>query len=77
MPRVGYWTTADEAEPLRDAPVVIASEENGAAVDAALGNAYISEYYGLRPGALLSVHIAFPAWERFLATRQAPANERP
>lgn len=70
FPHVGYWSRADEAGALDDAAVVVASEENAAAVEAALGDRYISEYYGLRPGVLLTLYIERGLWDRFLASRQ-------
>ena len=53
MTRVGYWPDAAEAAPLDDGPVVIASQDYAQAVDSALGDRYVSEFYGLRPGVLL------------------------
>jgi uncharacterized protein (TIGR03663 family) len=70
LQRVGYWTSPGDAAPLDAAPVVIASQEHAAAVEAALGDRYVSEFYGLRPGVLLSVFVERGLWERFLETRQ-------
>jgi uncharacterized protein (TIGR03663 family) len=69
MERVGYWTSASAAAPFDGAPVVIASAENSAALDAALGDRYVSEFYGLRPNVLLAMYIERGLWERFLASR--------
>jgi uncharacterized protein (TIGR03663 family) len=66
MHRVGYWTNVAEAGRLDDAPVLIASQENAEELEAALGDRYISEFYGLRPWVLLTLHIERPLWERFL-----------
>ena len=68
--RVGYWTRATDAGALDDAPLIVASQENTAAVEAAVGERYQSEFYGLRPGVLLTVYIERRLWERFLETRQ-------
>ncbi|RPJ76656.1 MAG: TIGR03663 family protein [Acidobacteria bacterium] len=71
MSRVGYWRLAAQAGTL-EAHVVIASQENTAAVEAALGDRYVSEFYGLRPGVLLTAYIDRTLWERFLASRRSP-----
>ncbi len=68
--RVGYWTTAAEAAQLDGTPVIVASAENAAAVEAAVGDRYVSEFYGLRPGVLLTLFIERGLWERYLASRQ-------
>jgi uncharacterized protein (TIGR03663 family) len=67
LERVGYWSSAPDAAPLDDAPLLVASEDNAAAVDAALGDRYVSEFYGLRPGALLTLYVERGLWERYLA----------
>ena len=72
MTRVGYWTHASEAGALDAAPVVIASQDEAAAVDAALGDRYVSEFYSLRPDVLLTLYVERGLWERFLATRTRP-----
>ncbi|HSK09267.1 MAG TPA: hypothetical protein VK911_06805, partial [Vicinamibacterales bacterium] len=69
MTRVGYWTDAASAALVQDAPVIIASQDHAAAVEAAAGERYVSEFYGLRPEVLLTVFIERSLWERFLATR--------
>jgi hypothetical protein len=75
MPNVGYWTSAADAGPLPATPVIIASQEQADAVGRALGDAYVSEFYGLRPGVLLSLYVERGLWDRFLASRQ-PALPR-
>jgi len=77
MTRVGYWTSTDETGPVDDAPVVVASEENTAAVAAALDDRYVSEFYGLRPNTLLTVFIEQPLWDRFIRSRQAGSGPAP
>jgi hypothetical protein len=69
MERVGYWPRAGEAGPLAGTPVIIASQDNAAAVEAALGDGAVSEMYGLRPGVLLTLFVERGRWERFLAAR--------
>jgi predicted membrane-bound mannosyltransferase len=66
MRRVGYWTDAAEAGRLDDAPVLIASRENAEELEAALGDDYMSEFYGLRPWVLLKLNIERSLWEQFL-----------
>lgn len=66
MPHVGYWTAPGDALALR-APVVVASLEHVAALEAALGDRYVSEFYGLRPDVLLALYVERSLWERFLA----------
>jgi uncharacterized protein (TIGR03663 family) len=67
MTRVGYWTTTAAAgRALEQAAVVIASPGNADAVQAAVGERYQSEYYGLRPDVLMSVFIERSLWDRFI-----------
>jgi hypothetical protein len=66
MPHVGYWTTAGDALALK-APVVVASMDQTVVLDAALGDRYVSEFYGLRPEVLLMLYVERGLWERFLA----------
>jgi uncharacterized protein (TIGR03663 family) len=70
MTHVGYWIRAAAAGTLDEAPVLVASQENAGAVDASLGNRYVSEFYGLRPGVLLTLYVERGLWERFLASRE-------
>jgi uncharacterized protein (TIGR03663 family) len=65
MPHVGYWTAPGGALAL-GAPVLVTSLEHTEAVNAALGERYESEFYGLRPGVLLALHVERRLWERFL-----------
>jgi len=61
--RVGYWHELPENV---DAPVVIASAEHRAAVEAKLLGRYQPMYYGLRPGVLLTVYVDAGLWNDFL-----------
>lgn len=70
LARVGYWSRAAEAGPLDGVPVIVASQENAAAVEAAVGDRYVSEFYGLRPGVLLTLYVERGLWERFLESRR-------
>ncbi len=66
MTRVGYWTRPGEAGPLAGAPVIVASQDHAAEVEAALGDRYISEFYGLRPDVLLTLFINADLWGQVL-----------
>ncbi len=66
MPHVGYWPAPGEAAAL-EAPVVIAAQAHTDALDTALDDRYVSEFYGLRPDVLLILYIERGLWDRFLA----------
>jgi uncharacterized protein (TIGR03663 family) len=70
LARVGYWTTAAEATPFDGVPVIVASQEHAAGVDALVADRYLAEFYGLRPGVLLTLYIERGLWERFLDGRR-------
>lgn len=75
LEHVGYWNHASDAEPLGGTPVLVASLDQAPALDRALGDAYVTEYYGLRPDVLLALYVERPLWARFLETRhQGPAR---
>lgn len=66
LPHVGYWIAPGDPATL-DAPVLVSSLAHADALDAALGDRYVSEFYGLRPGVLLTLYIERGLWDRFLA----------
>jgi uncharacterized protein (TIGR03663 family) len=66
MPHVGYWTEPGDPVALQ-APVIVASLDNTAALDGLLGDRYVSEFFGLRPEVLLALYIERGLWDRFLA----------
>ena len=66
MPHIGYWTAPGDAMALK-APIVVASMDHTAVLDSALGDRYVSEFYGLRPEVLLMLYVERGLWERFLA----------
>lgn len=70
LTQVGYWTVAAEAGPLGGVPVILASQEEATAVAAAVGDRYVSEFFGLRPNVLVTLFIEPALWERFLASRR-------
>jgi hypothetical protein len=53
--------------------------DHAAALDAALGDRYVSEYFGLRPEVLLALYVERGLWERFLAkvTSQSASADPP
>jgi uncharacterized protein (TIGR03663 family) len=67
MPHVGYWAKASEV-PALTAPVIVASMGNAEALDAALGDRYVSEFFGVRPEVLVTLYVERGLWDRFLAT---------
>lgn len=67
MPNVGYWTTPPGDVAALQAPVIVSSIEHIPALDKALGDRYVSEFYGLRPDVLLALYIERGLWDRFLA----------
>jgi hypothetical protein len=75
MPYVGYWTAPGDPVAVQ-APVIVSSADHVAALDAALGDRYVSEYFGLRPEVLLAVYIERGLWEQYLArvAGTTPAN---
>jgi uncharacterized protein (TIGR03663 family) len=66
MPHVGYWTAPGDALALQ-APVIVASMTNATALDSALGDRYVSEFFGLRPEVLLTVYVERGLWDRFMS----------
>ena len=66
MPQVGYWAKTGELPDLA-APVIVASMDNTETLDAALGDRYVSEFFGVRPEVLVTLYIERGLWERFLA----------
>jgi uncharacterized protein (TIGR03663 family) len=76
MPHVGYWTAPGDALALR-APVVVASLEHTAALDAAFGERYVLEFYGLRPDVPLALYVERGLWERFLARPASSGSSLP
>jgi hypothetical protein len=66
MPNVGYWTAPGDPLAMQ-APVVVSAKEHTAILDAALGDRYVSEFFGLRPEVLLALYVDRGLWERFLA----------
>jgi uncharacterized protein (TIGR03663 family) len=66
MPHVGYWPAAKDV-PALDAPVIVSSMGNSEALDAALGDRYVAEFFGVRPEVLVTLYVERSLWDRFLA----------
>jgi hypothetical protein len=67
MPQVGYWAAPDDPVALQ-APVLVASLAHAPALDASLGDRYVSEFYGLRPDVLQALYVEHDLWERYVAS---------
>jgi uncharacterized protein (TIGR03663 family) len=68
MPNVGYWTGPGDPVAMQ-APVIVSSLDHTLALDAALGDRYVSEFFGLRPDVLLSLYVERGLWTRSRAER--------
>jgi uncharacterized protein (TIGR03663 family) len=66
MSNVGYWMTPDDAIALQ-APVLVSSLAHTPVLDKALGDRYVSEFYGLRPDVLQALYVERGLWDRLLA----------
>jgi uncharacterized protein (TIGR03663 family) len=66
MTRVGYWMDARDAPDLT-APVIVSSIGHAEMLDDALGDRYVSEFFGLRPDVLLMLYVERGLWDRFLS----------
>lgn len=67
--RVGYWQEVDEAGELSNVPLIISSVDTLDKLQHRLQGNFQSEYYGLRPGVLLALHIKKDLWNAFLQHR--------
>jgi uncharacterized protein (TIGR03663 family) len=76
MPNVGYWIAP--GDPLAtQAPVIVSSMDHAPALDEALDDRYVSEFYGLRPDVLLALYVDRGLWDRFLADAAGKARVSP
>jgi hypothetical protein len=76
MTRVGYWAALTDAPDLT-APVIVSSNAHAEALDAALGDRYVSEFYGLRPEVLMTLYVERGLWDRFLSRAAMSGNAEP
>jgi uncharacterized protein (TIGR03663 family) len=75
MPHVGYWR--EPGDPTAEvAPVIVSGIAGTEYLDATLGEAYVSEFFGVRPDVLLALYIEGDLWGRFLA-RAASEGDAP
>ena len=69
---VGYWQEAGEAGRLLDVPVIISDQDQAGKLRPLLEDKFQSEYYGLRPGVVLVLHIREDLWQKYLKHRILP-----
>lgn len=67
--RVGYWEDIKNAFDYPEASIIISSMDKAEEIVSKIGDRFISEFYGLRPGVLLSLHIEKNLWDKFIQTR--------
>ena len=68
--RVGYWQNLREAGDLENIPFIITSLDNLDKLSLQIAQNYQSEFYGLRPEILLTIHIHRDLWDKFLKQRK-------
>ncbi len=69
--RVGYWTEAAAAGPLREAAVVISSAGSVEAVARDLGPGWQSAFYGLRPEVVLDLFVRQDLWDAYVKSSRS------
>lgn len=62
--RVGYWNDPVDLPPV---PVVITDTDRAEAMGQQLGENYVPDLFGLRPGFMMQVFIEKPLWDAFMA----------
>jgi uncharacterized protein (TIGR03663 family) len=67
---VGYWETAEEAPDSPTPAILIVSPDLEEQIEARVRDGFQTEFYGLRPGVLLIMHIRRDLWDAFLETRK-------
>jgi uncharacterized protein (TIGR03663 family) len=68
-PNTGYWNDANDLPAAFSPAIIVASLDKEAEIAALVGDAYISEYWGLRNEVLLALYIRRDYWDRFMETR--------
>ena len=68
--RVGYWQDVKEAGDLEKIPIIITSLDKLDKLPPQIVQNYQSEFYGLRPEVLLTVHIHKDLWNKFIEVRE-------
>jgi hypothetical protein len=72
--RVGYWS---EIPASPDAPVIVADADWQERLEPLLRARYCTQFYGLRPGVLLLLHVRQDLWDRYLEEKISGKNEKP
>lgn len=67
--RVGYWEDVKSAFKYPEAPILISAMDYAEEIEFRLGDRFVKEYFGLRPGVLLSLYIDKDLWDKFIQTR--------
>jgi uncharacterized protein (TIGR03663 family) len=70
--RVGYWQETASAGPPEEAPVIISDTPQAGLLESLLKTSFQSEYYELRPGVFLVLHVRADLWHEYLRSR--PGN---
>lgn len=68
--RVGYWQDMENAGDLENVPLLIMSLDQLDKLPPQIVKNYQSEFYGLRPEVLLTIHIHRDLWEKFMEQRK-------
>ena len=68
--RVGYWQDVAEAGDLKEIPIIITSLDKLDKLPPQIVQNYQSEFYGLRPEILLTIHIHKDLWNKFIEVRE-------
>ncbi|MCX6565884.1 MAG: TIGR03663 family protein [Candidatus Aminicenantes bacterium] len=72
--KVGYWAEAETAGDISGADLIVADAEQAEAVRKKLGDRYVVEHYGLRPGVLLTLFIPQKLWDEFMKSLEGRRN---
>jgi len=73
--RVGYWTSAEDAGEIGLPELIISSTDEGGRLDETIYTMYRSEFYELRPGVFLMLHVRNDIWESVFPTGSDSSGE--
>ncbi len=68
--RVGYWQNMEDAGDLENVPLLIMSLDELEKLPPQIVKNYQSEFYGMRPEVLLTIHIRRDLWDKFMEQRK-------
>ncbi len=68
--RVGYWQDMRDAGDLENVPLLITSSDKLGKLPPQIVQNFQSEFYGLRPEVLLTIHIQRDLWNKFIEQRK-------